>query len=110
MTTVGTRSTATEQSQQHPSNQAINDEAKALSEDLKNNSKLADGNFYSSEDIKKIIKIKYPWISDQVIKLTIDMLQRDVEFFTSKVEGDRFDNARLLIAERRSSRRTAASD
>jgi hypothetical protein len=29
------------------------------------------------------------------------MLQRDVEFFTSKVEGDRFDNARLVIAARR---------
>jgi hypothetical protein len=34
MTTVVTRSTVTKQSQQHPSNQAINDEAKALSEDL----------------------------------------------------------------------------
>jgi uncharacterized protein (UPF0303 family) len=39
--------------------------------------------------------------SEEVIKLAIDILQWDVEFFTSKVEGDRFDNARWLIAARR---------
>jgi hypothetical protein len=63
---------------------------------------LADGSYYSSDDIEAIIiKRKYPSASARVIKLAIDMLQRDVEFFTSKVVGDRFDNARLVIAARR---------
>ena len=75
-------------------------EAESIAEDLKQHD-LSDGNYYSSQDIEAIIKRKYPSASDQVIKLAIDVLQRDVEFFTSKVEGDRFDNARLLIAARR---------
>ena len=101
-----------EQERQHQqtSKQIINDEAKALSEDLKNNSQLADGNFYSSEGIEAIIKRKHPGTNKQTIKLAIDMLQRDVEFFSSKVVGDRFDNARLVIAARRKKKPTTISD
>jgi hypothetical protein len=69
-------------------------------DDLKNN-ELADDNSYSSQDIGTTSRNKYRRQAKQIIKLVIDMLQRDVEFFSSKVIGDRFDNARLLIAARR---------
>jgi hypothetical protein len=78
-------------------------EAELIANDLKHHD-LADGSYYSSQDIEAIIRRKYPSASEQVIKLAIDMLQRDVEFFTSKVEGDRFDNAKLVIAARRTRR------
>jgi hypothetical protein len=81
-----------------------NKEAETIANYLKHHD-LADGNYYSSDDIQAIIKRKYPLANEQVINLVIDMLQRDVEFFTSKVEGDRFDNARLLIAARRTRRK-----
>jgi hypothetical protein len=70
-----------------------------IANDLKHHD-LADGNYYSADDIEAIIKRKYPSASAQVIKLVIDVLQRDVEFFSSKVVGDRFDNAELVIAAR----------
>jgi hypothetical protein len=49
-------------------------EAESIAGDLKHHD-LADGNYYSSQDIEAIIKRKYPSASDQVIKLAIDVLQ-----------------------------------
>jgi hypothetical protein len=39
-----------------------------------------------TQDIEVIIRRKYPGTSQQVIKLVIDMLLRNVAFFSSKVK------------------------
>jgi hypothetical protein len=64
---------------------------------------LADGNSYPSEDIEAIVRRewKYPSVSDQMTTLVIDILQRAVTFFSSKLIEEGFDSFGLVITRRK---------